>query len=112
MTLALVILGVTGEIPQPQFDLGEYRRPELQPRQAGEQRALRSTRSHLPPAFWSAPTDCASNAETRASMSSISMAFHPSKQRFGSNPGCAGRLLHIALGEQRGDGFLLFASET
>jgi hypothetical protein len=37
--------------------------------------------------------------------------FHPSEQRPCVNPGCAGRLLHIALGEQSDDGFFLLAAE-
>jgi hypothetical protein len=37
--------------------------------------------------------------------------LHPTEQGSGPDPRRASRLVHVALGEQRGDGFLLFASE-
>ena len=64
---------------------------------------------------------CSSTA-TRASISSISIALavgvlklgklQPSEQGSDSNAGSAGRVLNVALGEQRGDDVLLFASEN
>ena len=37
--------------------------------------------------------------------------LHPAKHCSGSKAGSAGRLLHVALGEQRGDGFLPLARQ-
>jgi hypothetical protein len=38
--------------------------------------------------------------------------LQPAEEGSGSNPGSAGRLLNVTLGEQRSDSVLLFASEN
>ena len=53
-------------------------------------------------------------AARRASREAVrnSGSFQPPEQRSGSNPGSVGRLLDVALGEQRGYRLLFFASEN
>ena len=38
--------------------------------------------------------------------------FKPAEEGSGSNPGTTGRILNVALGQQRSDGIILFASEN